>query len=106
MFLKYNLRALNYSVESLQPVLMQETFRYPNTQKRDLEGEDEKFIINHMIRMIFTRCSGILVFTLQFCFTTSRSADLLVNLNKLLMSELNKYLWWELRVEVDHESRS
>ena len=44
MFLKYNLRALNYSVESLQPVL--ETFRYPNSQKRDLrdsdEGEDEK----------------------------------------------------------------
>ena len=33
-----------YSVESLQPVL--ETFRYPNSQKRDLrdsnEGEDEK----------------------------------------------------------------
>ena len=46
MFLKYNLRALNYSVESLQPVLMLETFRYPNSQKRDLrdsdEGEDEK----------------------------------------------------------------
>ena len=44
MFLKYNLRALNYSVESLQPV--PETFRYPNSQKRDLrdsdEGEDEK----------------------------------------------------------------
>ena len=37
MFLKYNLRAL-------QPVL--ESFRYPNSQKRDLrdsdEGEDEK----------------------------------------------------------------
>ena len=46
MFLKYNLRAPNYSVESLQPVLMLETFRYPNSQKRDLrdsdEGEDEK----------------------------------------------------------------
>ena len=44
MFLKYNLRALNYSVKSLQPML--ETFRYPNSQKRDLrdsdDGEDEK----------------------------------------------------------------
>ena len=48
MFLKYNLRALNNSVESLQPVL--ETFRYPYSQKTtyttDLgdsdEGEDEK----------------------------------------------------------------
>ena len=50
-------------------------------------------IIYLMIRMIFTRCSGILVFTLQFCFITSRPAGLLVNLNKLLMSELNKYLW-------------
>ena len=47
MLLKYNLRALiNYSVESLQPVLMLETFRYPHSQKRDLrdsdEGKDEK----------------------------------------------------------------
>ena len=50
-------------------------------------------IFNLMIRMIFTRCSGILVFTLQFCFITSRPAGSLVNLNKLLMSELNKYLW-------------
>ena len=63
-------------------------------------------IIYLIIRMIFTRCSGILVFTLQFCFITSRPAGLLVNLNKLLMSELNKYLWGELRVEIDHESRS
>ena len=46
MFLKYNLRAVDYSVESLQPMLILETFRYPNSQKRDLrdsdEGEDEK----------------------------------------------------------------
>ena len=39
MFLKFNLRALNYSVESLQPV--PETFRYPNSQKRDPRDSDE-----------------------------------------------------------------
>ena len=39
MFLKYNLRALNYSVESLQLVL--ETFRYHYSQKRDLRDPDE-----------------------------------------------------------------
>jgi hypothetical protein len=33
MFLNYNLRALNYSVENLQPV--PKTFRCPNSQKRD-----------------------------------------------------------------------
>ena len=44
MFLKYNLIALNYSVESLQQLL--EAFRHPNSQKKDLrdsdEGKDEK----------------------------------------------------------------
>ena len=39
MFLKYNLRALNYSVESLQTV--PETFRCPNSQKRDPRDSDE-----------------------------------------------------------------
>ena len=39
MFLRYNLRALNYSVESLQPV--PETFRRPNSQKRDPRDSDE-----------------------------------------------------------------
>ena len=39
MFLKYNLRDLNYSVESLQQVL--ETFRCPNSQKRDPRDSDE-----------------------------------------------------------------
>ena len=39
MFLKYNLRALNYSVEILQPV--PETFRCPNSQKRDPREPDE-----------------------------------------------------------------
>ncbi|KAL5267281.1 hypothetical protein ACHWQZ_G004350 [Mnemiopsis leidyi] len=39
MFLKYNLRALNYSVESLQSV--PETFGCPNSQKRDPRDSDE-----------------------------------------------------------------
>ena len=39
MFLKYNLRALNYSVESLQPV--PKTFMCPNSQKRDPRDSDE-----------------------------------------------------------------
>ena len=39
MFLKYNLRALNYSVESLQPV--PKTFICPNSQKRDPRDSDE-----------------------------------------------------------------
>ena len=39
MFLKYNLIDLNYSVESLQQVL--ETFRCPNSQKRDPRDSDE-----------------------------------------------------------------
>ena len=39
MFLKYNLRALNYSVESLQPV--PKTFRCPNSHKRDPRDSDE-----------------------------------------------------------------
>ena len=61
MFLKYNLRALNYSVESLQPVL--ETFRYPNLSLEiQTRARTKNDIINLMIRMIFTRCSGILVF--------------------------------------------
>ena len=61
MFLKYNLRALNYSVESLQPVL--ETFRYPNLSLEiQTRARTKNYIINLMIRMIFTRCSGILVF--------------------------------------------
>ena len=47
----------------------------------------KNYIINLMIGMIFTRCSGIVVFTLQFCFITSRPAGLLVNLNKL--NEIN-----------------
>ena len=46
MFLKYNLRALNYSVESLQPV--PETFGCPNSLKRDPrdsgEGSDDESI--------------------------------------------------------------
>ena len=50
-------------------------------------GRTENYIINLMIGMIFTRCSGILVFTLQFCFIASRPAGLLVNLNKL--NEIN-----------------
>ena len=40
MFLKYNLIALNYSVESLQPV--PKNFMCPNSQKRDSdEGSDD-----------------------------------------------------------------
>ena len=97
MFLKHNLRvrALNYSVESLQPV--PKTFMCPNSQKRDpltqeiqtrdqmmtvptaktvilileriqMMARTEKYIISHMIGTIFTRCLGILVVILQFCF--------------------------------------
>ena len=39
MFLKYNLIALNYSVESLQPV--PKNFMCPNSQKRDPRDSDE-----------------------------------------------------------------
>ena len=39
----------------------------------------KNYIINLMIGINFTRCSGILVFTLQFCFITSKPAGLLVN---------------------------
>ena len=39
IFLKYNLRALNYSVESLQPV--PKTIICPNSQKRDPRDSDE-----------------------------------------------------------------
>ena len=44
-----------------------------------------------MIGMIFTRCSGILVFSLLLCFIISRPAGLLVNLNKLklCLNEIN-----------------
>ena len=105
MFMKYNLRALNYyRVENLQPV--PETFRCPNSQKRDLieiqtRARIKNYIINLMIGMIFTRCFGILVDQLIFSnlALTSRPTDLLVNLNKLLISVM-------VRVEIDHESRA
>ena len=45
-----------------------------------------KKIISHMIGMIISSCSGILVVILQFC-SNSRPANLLVNFNKLPTSE-------------------
>ena len=39
IFLEYNLRALNYSVEILRPVT--ETLRCHNSQKRDPRDSDE-----------------------------------------------------------------
>ena len=56
MFFKYNLRALNYSVESLQPVL--ETYRCSNSQKREgsdddsTDSEDSDIYILERIRMM------------------------------------------------------
>ena len=42
----------------------------------------KNYIISHMIGMIFTRCFGIPVIFSNFALT-SRTAELLVNLNKL-----------------------
>ena len=39
MFLKYNLKAFNYNVENLQPVL--ETLRCPNSQRIDPRDSSE-----------------------------------------------------------------
>ena len=85
-------------MESLQPVL--ETFRYHNSQKRDLrdsdEGEDEKLHNQshdwddfYSLFWDSSKYSPILLYEVM----TSRPAGLLMNLNKLLMSELSKYLW-------------
>ena len=93
MFLKYNLRALNYSVESsgrqcrkpldaltarkeTQEIQTRDLMMTVPTMKTvilileriPMMARTENYIISHMIGTIFTRCFGILVVILQFCF--------------------------------------